>query len=191
MQFLRGGVRPSNLPFALEPKPGDDTLSYDDVENVDYLDICPWVSSLAGAIIGLISQCSSASFTSSASFKGEEEGTFTDQTEGYTTFADRNLVITRANTSPVKAWCRKPEVNCLSSAATCMVSTCTDQQVLSGGYTRIELKVAALSSPSCKATFDSDRLEVALQCNLRDTTGFGYSNPYIEGETWHFDNSLF
>jgi len=44
------GVRPSALRYVLEPRSGDDTLNYNDVNNNDHLSLCKWGTSTDATI---------------------------------------------------------------------------------------------------------------------------------------------
>ena len=74
--------------------------------------------------------------------------------------------------------CRKSGIDgdCTSSPSTCMVASCTQEEIDSG-YTRIELKVAAQSPAGCVAHPNSAQWFnglVLLQCDFHDT-GFDQS----------------
>lgn len=75
--------------------------------------------------------------------------------------------------SPVKPWCRKPNVACDTDPTTCMVPSCTDFMIEKGGYNRIALGVPP-QGPDCQF-YDTDAYQglVTLQCNLRLSDGFG------------------
>ncbi|KAL7533669.1 hypothetical protein ACHAXR_006666 [Thalassiosira sp. AJA248-18] len=63
-----------------------------------------------------------------------------------------------------------------------MVESCTDAQVANDGYTRMQLKVAANSSPNCQFHMvDAGRGDrISVQCDLHDTR-FGKTTPYLQG----------
>lgn len=57
------------------------------------------------------------------------------------------------------------------------VPSCTQSQIDNEGYRRIKLQVSANSSPSCKAHGGGP----GILCNLRTSTGFGQTTPYLSG----------
>jgi len=150
-----GGVRSSSLPYALEPDPTAGTLSYDDVNDVDYLPICKWGSDGASA--------------------GRGQRKELNQLGGYTSFVADGLLVNQTST-PIQTWCRKDTDPTCADVNTCMVATCTDADI-ANGYTRIELKVPANSSPNCIKHVVWNGL-ISLQCNMRDL-GFGKSFPFL------------
>ena len=153
-----GGVRSSSLPIALEPDPVTGTLKYSDVNDVDNLPLCRWGQDGANA--------------------GRAERKDLQFLGGYTTFVEDGLLVNQT-IPPILPWCRKPTDSTCSNAATCMVSSCTDDQITNDGYTRMELKVAAYSSPKCAFHTWWNGL-VSLQCNLHDLA-FGRTTPFLQG----------
>eukprot|EP00584_Thalassiosira_punctigera_P005954 CAMPEP_0172540772 /NCGR_PEP_ID=MMETSP1067-20121228/11704_1 /TAXON_ID=265564 ORGANISM="Thalassiosira punctigera, Strain Tpunct2005C2" /NCGR_SAMPLE_ID=MMETSP1067 /ASSEMBLY_ACC=CAM_ASM_000444 /LENGTH=776 /DNA_ID=CAMNT_0013326685 /DNA_START=99 /DNA_END=2425 /DNA_ORIENTATION=+ len=148
-----GGVRSSTLPFALEPNPADGTLSYDDPDTVDYLELRPWGYD-------------------GGSFKGSRQSL--TSLGGYTSFVADGLRVNHASVSSAEIaltlWCQT-----ISTGA--MVRSCTDAQVDSGTHKRIELRVLGNSSPSC-ATGAYQKGVAELKCNFRDV-GFGRTHVYL------------
>ena len=157
-----GGVRPSNLPYALEASNLTESLNYDNVDTIKYLDINRWGST------------------------DESQGTKPlGNTGGYTTFVGKGLLINKPD--PVlTTFCRKPgtDGNCIANPSTCMQASCTESEVATGGYVRVPLGVSAGTGPACQVhnnvqTPGCDNC-VALQCELRPETGFGRTN-----RKWH------
>ena len=147
-------MRPSNLPYALEASNLTESLNYDNVDTIKYLDINRWGST------------------------DESQGTKPlGNTGGYTTFVGKGLLINKPD--PVlTTFCRKPgsDGNCITNPSTCMQASCTDDQVATDGYVRVPLGVSAGAGPACEAhnveTPGCDNC-VALKCELRPETGFG------------------
>eukprot|EP00585_Thalassiosira_rotula_P007180 CAMPEP_0196161200 /NCGR_PEP_ID=MMETSP0910-20130528/47215_1 /TAXON_ID=49265 /ORGANISM="Thalassiosira rotula, Strain GSO102" /LENGTH=1412 /DNA_ID=CAMNT_0041426141 /DNA_START=120 /DNA_END=4358 /DNA_ORIENTATION=+ len=90
-----------------------------------------------------------------------------------------DIELRSVNMSPVKPWCRKP-TGCLTGPSVsdpdCMVSSCTETMI-ENGYTRIALGVPP-EGPDCQFYNTTDPYQglVSLQCNLRTTTGFGFTD---------------
>jgi hypothetical protein len=150
-----GGVRPSKLPFVLEPNTAD-ALIFENANTVDVLPLCLW---------------------SGSDPRGRAEPKNLPSTGGYTTFVENGLLV---NTTLPKLLppCRKPNVTCGTNidASSCMVETCSDLQISTQGYVRMALKVSSNSSPNCEfVELTTDGL-VSLRCDFHDL-GFGRSNP--------------
>jgi hypothetical protein len=150
-----GGVRPSKLPFVLEPTTAD-ALIYDNANTVDVLPLCLW---------------------SGDDYRGRAEPKNLPLTGGYTTFVENGLLVNTTLPTLLPP-CRKPNVTCgtTTDASSCMVETCTDAQISTQGYVRMALKVSSNSSPNCVSNgLTTDGL-VSLQCDFHDV-GFGRINP--------------
>lgn len=167
-----GGVRTSSLPFALElggnsnsnATPTTTTLKYEDVNDVDYLDLCKF----------------------SEKGSGQESGRAAvwnlNQLGGYTTFVDGRLLVNQT-LPPISLPCRKPIAsggNCTLNPSSCMVGSCSADDV-SRGYTRMKLRVAAGSHPRCAYDGSWNDL-VVLKCAFHDV-GFGHTFPTPESLT--------
>ncbi|KAL7428176.1 hypothetical protein ACHAXM_001314, partial [Skeletonema potamos] len=101
------GVRPSNLPFALEPNPITGDLSYDDPDTVDYCPLCGWGNGHDDPG-GAQGRCARA--------KLQDLG-------GYTTFVGNGLYVNRpAEEQKPYLWCAKPGGCNSTNEATCMAS---------------------------------------------------------------------
>jgi len=177
-----GGVRTTTLPHALEPDPVLGTFKYDiTATQVDVIQIRKWKNGHdAGANWN----------SGTVDWRGERKSTA--YLGGYTTFVNASLVVNGENhiSPPWKPWCRIGTDQECANVTTCMVSSCTDDQVENENYTRVELKVEAGSSPSCKkygTHSHGGELLIVVQCNMRDT-GFGqtgmYASSYDPGATW-------
>ncbi|KAL7443404.1 hypothetical protein ACHAXH_007319 [Discostella pseudostelligera] len=154
-----GGVRSSSLPYALKPNPSTGTLNYADVNNVDYLPTCLWGNDAPGGSAGRAAR------------------TDLKNLGGYTSFVDGGLLVNQTF-APILPPCRKGTDPTCTNAATCMVLSCTDDQILNENYVRMELKVDAGSTPNCAYHMMWNGL-VSLQCNMHDT-GFGQTSPYLD-----------
>jgi hypothetical protein len=164
-----GGVRTSSLPFVLElggnsnsnATPSTTRLKYEDVNDVDYLDLCKFGETASGrAAVSDLKQLG-----------------------GYTTFVDGRLLVNQ--TLPhISLPCRKPigsGGNCTSDPSSCMVGSCTASDIRRG-YTRMNLRVAARSHPQCVAYNGLWNDLVVLQCAFHDV-GFGHTFPTPESLT--------
>ena len=158
-----GGIRPSALPYALEPLATADTLTFNNVNTVDNLPLCKWGND-HDRVNGPAGRAARISLPS---------------TGGYTTFVEGGLLVNKTLT-PLLPPCRKPNVTCTTvwgDANSCMVESCTQTQIDTQGYVRMTLKVAPGSSPNCEA--DSaywNNGMVQLRCDFHDT-GFGRITP--------------
>ncbi|KAL7554862.1 hypothetical protein ACHAWF_018423 [Thalassiosira exigua] len=150
-------VRPSNLPYALEPDAGG-TLDYADVNDVPYLPLCRWG-------------------TDDAAQAGRARPRPMSQTDGYTSFVGEGLIVNRT-AAPLELWCSKPGGCTAANQATCMEKSCTDAQVADSGYKRIELGVKADTAPGCSFhnTATPYAPYVGLKCNFRLEAGFAYTS---------------
>ena len=94
MNITLVGVRPSNLPFALEPET-DGTLNYEDPSTVDYCPICAWGDDEPGGAQG---RCARADL---------------ENLGGYTTFVGNGLLVDlpEVDQTPYLP-CRKPDESC-------------------------------------------------------------------------------
>ena len=94
MNIPWSGVRPSNLPFALEPET-DGTLNYEDPSTVDYCPICAWGDDEPGGAQG---RCARADL---------------ENLGGYTTFVGNGLLVDlpEVDQTPYLP-CRKPGETC-------------------------------------------------------------------------------
>ena len=160
------GVRSTNLPYALEPKP-DGTFVYDDPDNLDALELKGWGDDDPTPVPNP-NNCTPT--------RGERADI--QDLGGYTTFAGRDLLVKQPE---LKLWCSKPGGCDSSNAATCMVSSCRCENGDWEGYTEIDLKVPANNYPRCvfHVTWEN---KVSLACNLRDVAGFGQTTPYQRGD---------
>ncbi len=156
-----GGVRSSSLPYALEPNQTTGTLNYANVNEVDYLPLCPW----------------GGGNDEPGGPAGPAARQDLRNTGGYTTFVDGGLLVNQTF-APILPPCRKGSDPTCSNPATCMVMSCTDDQIRNNSYVRMELKVDAGRTPNCTYHMMWKGL-VSLQCNLHDT-GFGEISPYSE-----------
>lgn len=97
MNIPWSGVRPSNLPFALEPET-DGTLNYEDPSTVDYCPICAWGDDEPGGAQG---RCARADL---------------ETLGGYTTFVGNGLLVDlpEVDQTPYLP-CRKPGESCYGS----------------------------------------------------------------------------
>ena len=144
-----GGVRSSKLPYALEPSAAD-TLDFDDVNAVGNLPICPWTGPAQ---------------------RGRAEPKNLPSTGGYTTFVEGGLLVNQTF-APLLPPCRKPNVTCGTTVdpnLSCMVESCTQTQIDTQGYVRMELKVAINSSPNCVSESWLWNGMVQLRCDFHDT----------------------
>ena len=89
------GVRPSNLPYALEPET-DGTLNYEDPSTVDYCPICAWGGNDEPG--GAQGRCARADL---------------ENLGGYTTFVGKGLLVDlpEVDQTPYLP-CRKPDESC-------------------------------------------------------------------------------
>jgi len=158
------GVRPSNLPIALEPDPLSGELSYEDPDTVDYCPMCGWGLDEQGGAQG---RCARDNLQNLG---------------GYTSFVGHGLYVNTPEPAVQKPslWCRKPGADCTTAAATCMATPdeCYNEDgSVKEGYTPVILEVPALSNPDCR-----DRGEFAngreLKCKMH-RTGFGNTNPNL------------
>jgi hypothetical protein len=155
------GVRSSSLPYALEPNPSTGTLNYANVNDVNFLPLCPWGG-------GNDEPGGPAGPAARQDLKN---------LGGYTTFVDGGLLVNQT-IAPILPPCRTGLDPTCSNPAKCMVMSCTDDQILNENYVRMELKVDAGSTPNCTYHMMWKGL-VSLQCNMHDT-GFGEISPYSE-----------
>ena len=79
---------------------------------------------------------------------------------------------------PAATACRKQDTDpeC-SDPDTCMVGSCTDEEVAEGKRTRVELKIAAGQTPGCEYSSTLVNGYIQLKCKMRDS-GFGNTGPY-------------
>jgi len=144
-----GGVRPSALPYPLEPGL-DRSLSYADPASVDYAEACRWGSTDEVDNIRQLGQLG-----------------------GYTTFAGPGLKVGNRPTPVIDIPCRKPAGSggdCYAAQDTCMVDSCTDAQVANEGYTRLTFQVPSGGVACSRHSMYNGK--VSLQCNMIDL-GFG------------------
>lgn len=159
------GVRPSKLPYALEPSTAT-SLNFNNVNTVDYLPLCKWGNNHDNP-------------NQNPNLAGRAKVLDLSSTQGYTTFVAGGLLVNQTSgLRDISLPCRKSGTagNCYTYASTCMVASCTNTQV-SEGYTRIELKVAANSPAGCVPHNNQAQWWnglVLLQCDFHDT-GFGQS----------------
>ena len=174
------GVRPSNLPNALEPRArsiSSTTLSYFPPNNVDILSLKGWGGDDKNEYV----PCTFNSYRENLNKLG-----------GYTTFAGDELLVSRPE---ILRWCRKhnytdaSDCHASSVVATtgiCMVSSCRCEGDTAPyeGYTEIDLKVPPDTMPTCKVgnnVYTTSNIPyVELKCSFRDT-GFGRTGVYLEG----------
>jgi hypothetical protein len=157
-----GGIRPSTLPYALEPLTSANTLTFNNVNAVDSLPLCKWGND-HDRVNGPAGRAARMNLPS---------------TGGYTTFVEGGLLVNKT-LSPLLPPCRKPNVTCgtVWDANSCMVESCTQTQIDTQGYVRMALKVAPNSSPNCVAdTASWNNGMVQLYCEFHDT-GFGRITP--------------
>ena len=147
-----GGVRTSALPFALEPDPSTGTLSYEDVNGVDYLDLCKFSEVPEGraAVENL------------------------KMLGGYTTFVDGRLLVNQT-LAPILLPCRKSGADCTASPSTCMVESCNKTDI-DNGYDRIQLRVLPNNTANCQAYEDQWNGLVQLKCGFH-AGNFGHTFP--------------
>lgn len=148
-----GGVRSSNLPYALEPgKNDDDVLDYSDPTNLDVLPLCYWGGGRDDPVVEGAQPDPGVKSTGTQAERRELNNV---KMKGYTTFADKDLVVKQdfgnAYLSTMGPPCRKDGIDTT-------ISTCTQAQIDSEGYTRMQLKVNGNSNPNCIGTFLSKRL---------------------------------
>jgi hypothetical protein len=158
-----GGVRSSSLPYVLEPRKITDTFTfnYANVNEVNCLPLCPWGEG-NDALGGPSGPAARAEL--------KDLG-------GYTSFVDGSLLVNHTF-APMQPPCRKGSDPSCRNPATCMVLSCTDDQIRNDNYVRMELKVDAGNTPNC--TFHMMWKDfVSLQCDMHDT-GFGEISPYSE-----------
>jgi len=173
------GVRPSNLPYALEPDGATDSISFDAPNNVDFLYQCRFGGTNIYGDPGHDSKPSSQ-----PAWRGMSEDL--KNTGGYTTFVEYGLLVNE--TAPFEMPCRdNGGPTCFEDKGQCMASSCTDEQVQSGAFTRMQLKVAPDSSPGCTEhapKYDNTYNKYAvLQCNMRDT-GFGKNTGFVSDDVF-------
>ena len=175
------GVRPSNLPNALEPRArsiSSTTLSYFPPNNVDILSLKGW----GGDDKNQYLPCAFNSYRENLNKLG-----------GYTTFAGDGLLISRPE---ILRFCRKHNYTDASdchaagggveATGICMVSSCRceDDVAPAEGYTEIDLKVPPDTKPTCTVSGNvytlSNTPYVELKCSFRDT-GFGKTGVFLEG----------
>lgn len=164
-----GGVRSSSLPYALEADPATGAFAYDfnGVMN-HYLKLCTW-----GYVNG-VNRGDHDVENGLALPRGIRKDI--QETAGYTTFAEPSLVVNHPVVNDqVPLPCRKPGANCYTNAETCMAPSCTDEEV-GNGHVRMQLKVAAGSSPNCR-THSTQETYVSLKCELH-AKGFGRASSY-------------
>jgi hypothetical protein len=159
------GVRPSNLPFTLEPSNGD--LSYDNPDTVDYCPLCGWGGGDHDVPGGAQGRCARANLQALG---------------GYTTFVANGLYM---RSQKPYLWCSKPGYTPCNSTneATCMAGPdeCYDANgILKTDYTPVILEVPPNSTPGCT---DNGRFGDAqeLKCKMR-RTGFGQTSPKLSTE---------
>jgi hypothetical protein len=162
------GVRPSNLPFALEPNPITGDLSYDDPDTVDYCPLCGWGNGHDDPG-GAQGRCARANL--------QDLG-------GYTTFVGNGLYVNRpAEEQKPYLWCAKPggcnstnEATCMASPAECYNGDGSPKT----GYTPVILEVPPGTNPGCQ---DRGRYGETqeLMCKMR-RTGFGRSWPALSAD---------
>jgi hypothetical protein len=162
-----GGVRTSSLPYALEAGNYSNSdnvttrtkLKYENVNDVDYLDLCKFGEVQMGraAILDL------------------------KRLGGYTTFVDGRLLVNQTLPA-ISLPCRKPigsGGNCTSNPSTCMVGSCDRADVLNRGYVRMKLRVKARTHPQCVSYEEKWNDLVMLKCQFHDV-GFGHTFPTPE-----------
>lgn len=93
-----------------------------------------------------------------------------------TSGTDVPITLKTVYLSSVKPSCSIPAGCTAETEATCMVPSC-DDDMISNGYTRIELGVPP-GGPDCAFHDDVNPYQglVALQCNLRSSMGFGQAD---------------
>eukprot|EP00574_Skeletonema_japonicum_P013027 CAMPEP_0201715774 /NCGR_PEP_ID=MMETSP0593-20130828/1885_1 /ASSEMBLY_ACC=CAM_ASM_000672 /TAXON_ID=267983 /ORGANISM="Skeletonema japonicum, Strain CCMP2506" /LENGTH=758 /DNA_ID=CAMNT_0048205371 /DNA_START=26 /DNA_END=2299 /DNA_ORIENTATION=+ len=167
------GVRRSNLPFALEPNKDTGELSYDDPDTVDYCPLCPWGNDEVGGPQDMGGgRCSRVDLR---------------YLRGYTTFVEPGLFVNRETQDQQYLWCRKPgaDGDCSASPSTCMATptACYNEDgTVKPGYTPIQLRVAADSTPSCTSHIGIFEGYQTVKCKIRDL-GFGNSRTYLYAGT--------
>ena len=151
-----GGVRSSNLPYALEPgKNDDDVLDYSDPTNLDVLPLCYWGGGrdAPGAALSTDFPVNGKSTGTQAERKDLND----DKMKGYTTFADKDLVVKQDFETGGNTYLSTKGPPCRNSDGVTVLS-CTQAQIDDEGYTRMQLKVDGNSSPNCAGMFLAKRL---------------------------------
>ncbi|KAL7547612.1 hypothetical protein ACHAWF_010891 [Thalassiosira exigua] len=170
------GIRPSNLPYALEPNAETGTMSYDDPNDVDYLNLCRFGGSNLFGDPGHDSRPEGR-----PAWRGMVEDL--RDTSGFTTFVQRGLVVNE--TEPFRMPCRVASASCREDARACMVQSCTDEEVAAGTHVRMQLKVAPGKGPECaehEPEYDNTYNKYAvLQCKMRDAD-FGQNGGFVSGD---------
>ena len=177
MDVAWAGVRPSTLPYALEPREAA-TLNYNNVndspnenQKLDFLPLCVWGGGHDNITLNPSAGCAQKQDL--------------NMLKGYTTFVYGRLIVNHTSYNPIHPACRKNGTagNCTSFPNTCMVASCTQEQIDAGNYTRIELKVALNSTPNCQSPVtDNHRWTsknfVVLRCQMHNV-GFALTNPAL------------
>ena len=196
--IIWGGVRPSNLLFALEPK--NNALDYgnpSNVNNVDYMELCPWsggdaeiesINQLGGYTTfvgdGLIAKCYHLCFLDYSSYVFSLDAYLSQYI--VTSRSIYHVGSQKVATAQVRLRLDIIRYNCqsmlshihlLSDLSTCMVSSCYETQVTNSGYTRLPLGVPS-NGPNCVVHNSANPYAdyVALTCNFKLAKDFGQTN---------------